>query len=76
MRSTDPIEDIKNRRKVVEKWQPRLDKLLKKHGVNSAMFCLKHGIHLAWLSRAKNQKPLPEWKSINRIEEAFEKEGV
>lgn len=72
----DPLEQVKTRKEKVSKWRPRLDKLKRKKNMTEQEFCEKHNIRPDWLSRAKNQNPLPYDRKINQVEKALEDEGV
>ena len=64
-----------NRLNSVKKWAERIS-ALSAAGMTAASFCRKHDIQQAQLARYKNLASLPRQDVLERIEAAFEKEGV
>lgn len=82
------IEKIKSRQKEVAdelirakkaaKWERRMTKLStrKNDPKSETKFCDDHALHQARFNRHKNGKVCPDQESLDKVEAAFNREGV
>ena len=72
MKNIEELNKVKNRITIVELWDYKFKSL----DISVAEFCRKYKFKEAHISRARKMKPLPYQRFIDRVEAAFEKEGV
>ena len=82
MTPEEKIAEQVARLKKIKKWPARLNKLRsrKKNPMQEAEFCRKHGLPIANFNRNKKSPQtgasFPTAETVERVEKAFEAEGV